>query len=355
MSAVVPVRLLALSGTAVAALLAALPVAAQEMGYEERVFEYAHPVPPGSSEPVYVRQPVVQDVPQQGEDAYETDYGAEQSADGDGQDSVVEYPESGPAYSRPPYAPPPPQSAYPYYQAYPQQNYAGPPATYGYDRGYPVAYPPMPPVIDRDAWIADCRAYLDERSRRADRGAVAGGLLGAVAGGVIGNRIADGERLGGTLIGGGIGGLAGLFIGQAIALAGGDEAAKDCKNWLRTYEESYAGGGQWPAQGYYPYPGPMWGGWDGRWHQHGPWQSNWSSSGWGGWWSGYVVVPQTTVIVTHGPPMVPVVREIVREEWVEEEVVSYSKVTAPPPPPVQKPKVRYIKAKPKPAKYIKQK
>jgi hypothetical protein len=252
-----------------------------------------------------------------------------------------------PQYARP--APPPPHPGYPYYQGYEPAGYAGPQGNYGY-QSY---YPPMPPVIDRDAWIDDCRAYLKERRRQGDRGAVAGGVLGAVAGGIAGNRIADGERLGGTLIGAGVGGLVGLFIGQAIALAGGDGTKKDCKNWLRSYEDSYARGGHWPAQGYYQYPGPMWGGWDGRWQQSGAWQSNWSSAQWGGWWSGYVVVPQTTVIVTQSAPMVPVVREIVRETWVEEEVVTYRKVT--PPPPAPKPKVRYIKTapKPKPIKYIK--
>jgi hypothetical protein len=71
--------------------------------------------------------------------------------------------------------------------------------------------------------------------------------------------------------------------------------------------------------------------------------------GWGGSWNGgYMIVPQTTVVVTQGTPMVPVVREVVREEWVEEDVVTYRKVA---PAPAPKRKVRMIKSKP--VKYIK--
>lgn len=379
MSPAIPARMLAASGAIATALVTAVPAQAQQMGYEGQVYQYpqlqysqpqySQPV----QQPVYVRQPVVQQLPQQDYQTYETGYDAYRDYDNRGPSDVEYYrAQSGypeyqgqsvqytqPGYAEPSYqqqytrpAPPPPYPGYPHYQGYPQQGYAGPPqGGYGYQQQ--ASYPPMPPVVDRDGWIADCRAYLKERRRRADGGAVAGGLLGAAAGGVIGNRVADGERLGGTLIGAGVGGLVGLFIGQAIALGKGDGIKRDCKNWLKTYEQSYAGGGRWPAQGYYPYPGPMWGGWDGRWQQSGAWQSGWSSSSWGGWWSGgYVVVPQTTVIITQSAPMVPVVREIVREEWVEEEVTTYRKVT---PPPAPKPKVRYIKTRPapKPIKYIK--
>lgn len=356
MSPAFNVRLLAVCGAAATVMISATPALAQEMDYEERVYEYARPLPQGEPQPmppavahpVYVRQEVVQDIPAESYDDYEGyedgyDSGYHEDDGGDGYYTGAGY--AGADYARP--APPPPHPGYPHYQAYPPAGYAGPQGDYGYQS----AYPPMPPVVDRDAWIADCRAYLRERRRQGDRGAVAGGLLGAVAGGVAGNRIADGERLGGTLIGAGVGGLVGLFIGQAIALAGGDGTKKDCKNWLRTYEDSYARGGQWPAQGYYPYPGPMWGGWDGRWQQSGAWQSGWSSGSWGGWSGGYVVVPMTTVVITEGPQMVPVVREVVRERWVEEEVVTYREVT----PPAPKPKVRYIKTKPapKPIKYRK--
>ncbi|WP_435419144.1 glycine zipper 2TM domain-containing protein [Parerythrobacter aurantius] len=324
------VRQLAAGAAAVAALASAAPAFGQEMGYEERVYEYAQPLPAGEVPPVFVSHPVVQPLPSAEE-------GHAEEAEDHSYEYEVEtvspapphYPVAGaygaPVYARP--APPPPIPGYPHYQSYPPAGYQGPQGDYGYQ----AAYPPMPPVVDRDAWIADCRAYLRERRRQADRGAIGGGLLGAAAGGILGNRIADGERLGGTLIGAGVGGLVGLFIGQAIALAGGDGTKKDCKNWLRTYEESYANGGRWPGYGHYPYPGPMWG------------------HGWGGSWSGgYMVVPQTTVVVTQGVPMVPVVREIVREEWVEEDVVTYRKVT---PAPTPKRKVRMIKSKP--VKYIK--
>lgn len=379
MSFAIPARMMAASGAIATALVTAVPAHAQQMGYEGQIYQYpeaqyAQPAP----QPTYVRQPVVQQLPAEADyQTYETGYDAYRGYDDDYRPDI-DYARAGPAYPQyqgepvrygepdyapPPYqepryseaqyarpAPPPPHPGYPYYQGYEPAGYAGPQGNYGY-QSY---YPPMPPVIDRDAWISDCRAYLKDRRKRADQGAVAGGLVGAAGGAVIGRSIAKaGDKLGGALIGGGVGGLVGLFIGQAIALGKGDGTKRDCKNWLRTYEDSYARGGHWPAQGYYPYPGPMWGGWDGRWQQSGAWQSHWSSASWGGWWQGYVVVPQTTVIVTQSAPMVPVVREIVRETWVEEEVVTYRKVTPPPSPPAPKPKVRYIKTQPKPVKYIK--
>lgn len=318
------IRDAAASAAVIAACLAAAPAAAQQMDYEQRTYEYARSGPQGEQQTVFVREPVVQATPSEAEAGAEYEHEFEYEADEQ-------------AYEPAPMPPPPMPSPMP--MPMPQASHGPggpmhPPVvqSYGAYPGYPAyqsypayapqtGYPPMPPVIDRDAWIADCRAYLREERRRADRGGTAGGLLGAVAGGVIGNRIADGERLGGTLIGAGIGGLAGLFIGQAIALAGGDGTKRDCKAWLRSYEDAYAhGGGRWP---------------------HG-------QSGWG-WSGGYVVMPHTTVIVQQ-TPMVPVVREIVREEWVTDEVVTYKKVHHPAPAP----KVRSIKARPaKPVKSIK--
>ncbi|WP_284123873.1 hypothetical protein [Parerythrobacter aestuarii] len=325
MPTALPIRILAAAGTTAAAMIAATPALAQQMGYEQRVYEYAQPAPEGEPQTVFVRQPVVQPIPEQ--PAYQPQYTAYETYSGDGDeeyaaDYEVEYEHRGPMMHHPmPHPAPHPMPAHHPQPAYqPQQG-----------------YPPMPPVVDRKAWIGDCQAYLRDRRKRADRGAVAGGLLGAAAGAAIGNRVAGaGERLGGSLIGGGVGGLVGLFIGQAIALAGGDGTKKDCKNWLKTYEESYAtGGGRWP------YPMQPGYGWNGGWHQ------SWS----GGWSGGYVVVPMATMTV-YQVPMVPVVREVVREEWVEETVMVEKTIVTTQPKPVKK--VRYIKSKPtKPVKYIK--
>ena len=341
MSTVLPLRILAASSVAATSVITATPALAQQMGYEQRVYEYAQPAPQAPAQPVYVRQPVVQPLPQQptyptGYEAYEVDY--EQAAPVAPVQQVYQQP----APQQPVYQAPPHHQANYQPPAYPQPMH---------QNGYAAqtGYPPMPPVIDRKAWISECRAYLRERRRRADTGAVAGGVLGAAAGAVIGNEVANvGDKLGGALIGGGVGGLVGLFIGQAIALAGGDGTKKDCKRWLRTYEESYAsGGGQWPYPTYPQQGGQYYGGgnWNGGWQQQS-WNSSWHS----GWSGGYIVVPQTTVTVYHSAPMVPVVREVVTEEWVETEVVH--KKAKPHYKPA--PKVRYIKQKPvKRIKYIK--
>lgn len=291
-------RLITAGGAAAAALITATPGLAQQMSYEGEVYEYAEPLPADEAqpEPEFVSEPVVQQVAPQG-DSGNGDY-----ADYSAVEDAAEYEESfaGAQYPAPPavQAAPHPHPAMPH-PAYPQGAYA--PQVYAAPQGYPVQadYPPMPPVLDHEAWIADCRTYMREHRRRGDRGALTGGLLGAAAGGIIGNRIADGERLGGTLIGAGVGGLVGLFIGQAIAQAGGDGTKKDCKHWLRIYEESWAAGGQW----------------GGYWH---------------GYRGGYVVLPYVTVVVEHGAQMVPVVREVVRERVVEERVVTYRKATPPP-------------------------
>jgi len=129
-------------------------------------------------------------------------------------------------------------------------------------RGPAFGYPPE----QRAQWLAQCRASYDERSGR-ERGQAIGGVLGAVAGGIAGNRIADGERLGGTLIGAGVGGIAGVAIGGAIGAEADRDRLDECEGYLVRHEQSYAGYGHGPAQGYapgavgyrYPYPYPvMW-------------------------------------------------------------------------------------------------
>ncbi|MFB0611878.1 hypothetical protein [Aurantiacibacter poecillastricola] len=121
---------------------------------------------------------------------------------------------------------------------------------------------------EREAWLADCRLlmadaggyrdYGDLQDNDADGGLI-GGLTGAVIGGVAGNRIADGQRLGGTLIGLGLGGLAGAAIGTLIDDADDDEeasirdfdanalwAARYCDAYLTRYE--IAGGARYVAR-----------------------------------------------------------------------------------------------------------
>ncbi|ABC64707.1 hypothetical protein ELI_13075 [Erythrobacter litoralis HTCC2594] len=318
-------RYLAAGGVAAGAMIAATPgLAAQEMSYEQRVYEYAQPLPEGEQQTVFVSDPVVQSVPAQSE--YRETFGAPETDYEVGYE--VQYSHPAPVATHGPAG-----------VMHPPQPVVHPPMQHRPMAAAPhhPGYPPMPPVFDRGAWLDECRAYVRERRRRGDRGATIGGLLGAAAGGVIGNRVASSERLGGALIGAGVGGLAGLAIGSAVALAQGDPDKRNCKDWLERYEDGIANGGYYPG-GYYPgYPGHGWG---------GQWGQSWShGSGWSG---GYVVAPVTTVVVHHGG-YVPVVREIVTEEWVEETVTHkkhYHK-------PAEK-KVRYIKQKPvKRTKYIK--
>ena len=373
MSTALTLRLLAASSTAAGALITATPALAQQMGYEQQVYEYAQPAPPMPPQPTYIRQPVVQATPPQpAYTSYQTGYEAYQ---GEPEEYEYEVEYAQPAYPQPTYSQPAyPQPAYqqPVYQQPQHHQTAYHPPVYPQQPAYPQpaypqqpvaqpGYPPMPPVIDRDAWIDDCRAYLRDRRRRADTGAVVGGVLGAAGGAVAGNAIAKaGDKLGGALIGGGVGGLVGLFIGQAIALAGGDGTKKDCKRWLRTYEDSYANNGYWNGYGQVWQPGA----WQQRGYWNGGWQgsnwtsANWYNSNWGGYnyhygYTGYVVVPQTTV-VTYTTPMVPVVREVIVEEWVETEVVKQPQERRYYKP---APKVRYIKQQPvkqvKQIKYIK--
>lgn len=110
---------------------------------------------------------------------------------------------------------------------------------------------------DREAWLADCRAaYYDYDDGRGDGGLI-GSVLGAVIGGVAGNRIADGERLAGTLIGVGVGGIAGAVIGAAIAAAGDDDeyyGVDECEDYLARQQTAW----RTPAPAYdHGYYAPM--------------------------------------------------------------------------------------------------
>lgn len=158
--------------------------------------------------------------------------------------------------------------------AYPQPGYPQPAYAPGtpYGQPYqPVAYAPAPtPVVfNREQWVDECRRRT-AGSSSDERQQLIGGLLGTAIGGIAGNRIASGERLGGTLIGAGAGGLAGAAIGNALGEKK-DDAAYDCQAALDNYLSQYsANGGRvaartipagsaypaqaYPQQGYYGYP-----------------------------------------------------------------------------------------------------
>lgn len=106
-------------------------------------------------------------------------------------------------------------------------------------------------LAEREQWLAECRLLMADaggyrrREERDGNGALIGGVLGAVVGGVAGNRIADDNRLAGTLIGAGVGGLAGAAIGSLVDSDGDGEvdanelwAARYCDAYLRRYEMS---------------------------------------------------------------------------------------------------------------------
>lgn len=185
--------------------------------------------------------------------------------------------------------------------AYFHENEAGAPYARHH---YPAAgLPPVPSVgyteEDRRAWLDDCRAeYYGEGERD---GGIIGGILGAVTGGIIGNRVADGERLGGTLLGAGVGGLAGLAIGAAIGAATDREEIDECEAYLRRYESGYRHG--WPKHPY-PYGYPT---------------------------HGYPVMMVPVKIETRYVYSEPIRHEkdIVVEEWIEEDVVETKIVSQP--------------------------
>ncbi|WP_374407221.1 glycine zipper 2TM domain-containing protein [Pelagerythrobacter sp.] len=296
---------------AAAGALAAVPAAAQT-AEPQMPYEYAYPVPEEAPEQVieqpyeaaddtviFREQPVVQPLP-----------GSE----------VL----SAPAPLPPASSPSAPRQA---------ESYAEPPSpvqSYEHERSYEYAYdeapsydpsyddaPMQPPFdydspppsryaeFDRRAWLDDCRARFSAGDGRRD-GRVAGGLIGAAAGGVIGNRIADGDRLAGTLIGAGVGGLAGLAAGDAIGGANDRERADDyCESLLARGSGDYA-----PMQPYapgypaYPYPAPAY-----------PAPYGYPAGYYGadcGCGPAFTYMPVLVAI-----PQRAVVRETVREEWVE--------------------------------------
>ena len=93
------------------------------------------------------------------------------------------------------------------------------------------SYAPGASVLERDQWIAECERRVQGRERKEKRG---------INGGVVGNRVADGDRLLGTIVGGGIGGLAGAAIGGAFDGDEGEYRDYDCEAALDSYLSNYS-------------------------------------------------------------------------------------------------------------------
>lgn len=222
-------NLLALGTAGLAASLATPATAQPEMTYEGSGYEYAVPPPPmpePSAQVIYRDQPTVQQVP--AEPGFSWTEAAEAEAGADYGDYDYDYRAAGPAQHH--YAPPPHHAA---------------PVHYDHHRAPPEAF-------DRDAWLDDCRDTY-RSGRNGGSGGVGGGILGAIAGGVIGNRVADGDRLAGTLIGAGVGGLAGLAVGSVIdAATRKDDAREYCEAYLDRYMAGgYGQYGAYPMGGYH--------------------------------------------------------------------------------------------------------
>jgi len=116
-------------------------------------------------------------------------------------------------------------------------------------------------AAERDEWLAQCRslharqdaAVYYEEDDDSDGGLI-GGIIGAVTGGFAGNRIADGDRLLGTIVGAGVGGLAGAVMGSVIddrdddddrlAYVEDDYGFDYCAAYLQNYERGYGTPGQ---------------------------------------------------------------------------------------------------------------
>ncbi len=173
-------------------------------------------------------------------------------------------------------------------------------AQHGY-APYPASYPV---TFDRETWLEECHA----RTRGVDRekrGGIIGALLGAISGGIIGNRVWDSERLAGTLIGGGLGGLAGAAIGSAIDSGKKSEPVYDCEAAL----DRYMSGTSYPVQhvAYRNMPAPYYGAYAPA-YAYAPVQAPACAC----------QQPMAMIEVREEIPQRVVVRERVREEWVDE-------------------------------------
>ena len=320
------------ASTALIAVAVTSPaLAAQEMSYEQDTYEFAQPLPASEVQPIFTSNPVVQAIPVRTsapaayvpQDAYETGIEIEAPVSYHGTVDHGGMHPSGQAHTAP-HAVQHSAPSYPVPQPLPPQAHHQMPHTGYPQHTAPQAHggPPLPSQMsfDRSGWLENCE---DELRARKERGAVGGGLLGAIAGGIIGNRVADSERLGGTLLGAGLGGIAGAAIGSAIGSAvRGNPYLSECKAYLENWER----GGY--RQGGYGHAGYGQAGYYG--HQ--------------GYAYGYTYMPALAYITTHQLER-PVVREIVTEEWVDVPVEHYEYETVVEHKPVHRP-VQYIKQKP---------
>jgi len=195
---------------------------------------------------------------------------------------------------------------------------------YQVSQGYAPAYygSQGAAVFQRDQWIDECERRTANRGDR-EKGGIIGALLGAVTGGIIGNRVANSERLGGTLIGAGVGGLGGLLLGQLIGGGRNERGEYDCAAALDGYLSQYAYGG---AARYSPapaYAGPP--------VQYG--------YGYAPAYQGYGYAPPPQVVYV--PVQYQVQQRVIVRETVREEVIPGATRAVPPSPRPAPP--RYIK------------
>ncbi len=212
---------------------------------------------------------------------------------------------------------------------------------------YPAAYS-YPVRFDRESWLEECHARTRDLDDDDDhKGGIIGALLGAIGGGIIGNRAWDSERLLGSVVGAGVGGLAGYAIGSAI---GGDddhdyryrydcEAALDRYMSGASYPVPHIAARSIPPRGYdygYGYVPAAYG------YGYAPMYGAGYSAGCG------CSQPMTMIEVREEIPQHVIVRENVREEWVDEPVVVRERVIEEDPAPRPVPtKIRPIKSSPK--------
>ena len=207
---------------------------------------------------------------------------------------------------------------------------------------YPAAaYAPM--VLDREQWVAECERRTAGRSDD-DKGGIIGALLGAIGGGIAGHELAAaGDALGGTLIGGGLGAIAGFAIGSLIDGDDDDVEDYDCEGVLDAYLNQYSENGIRYASRTIPVAAA-------------PVQATPQVAYYPGYTYTYAQAPtyyqpqQTMVMVpvtTYQQQRV-IVRETVREEFVEVEGAARTIPPAPAPLPQPAPSPKLIKQAPAP-------
>ncbi|MEM7780442.1 MAG: hypothetical protein AAF697_08650 [Pseudomonadota bacterium] len=132
------------------------------------------------------------------------------------------------------------------YAEYQVQGGPAYPVPYAYPNATAYGYAPAASIFSPEQWIAECEDRTNGRDDR-EKGGIIGGLLGAITGGIIGNRVADGDRLAGTLIGVGTGGIAGVLLGNLIGGGRNDRGDYDCEAALDSYLSQYGYPGAAPV------------------------------------------------------------------------------------------------------------